>query len=86
MLSSSYLDIETQESDDYGTIFTIPIDNAKDSSGHGESTLTEIQIQDLFIGQLPDGTYCLFNSNGEGVCFIFGRSMEQFSIDLFLSF
>lgn len=49
------------------TFFTIPVDFIRDSNGQPSMA----DLQDLFIGQMPDGTYCLLNNASEEVCLLF---------------
>lgn len=64
MLSSDF-GTPAEENDENNTFITIPIDLIKDVNGQPNVS----GLQDLFIGQLPDGTYCVFNNNTEEVCF-----------------
>lgn len=61
MISSNHLGASTED-EKSSTFVTLPLDFIKDSNG--QTTL--IDIHDLFIGQLPDGSYCILN-NGEEV-------------------
>lgn len=50
----------------HSTFFTIPVDFIRDSNGQPSMA----DMQDLFIGQLSDGSYCLLNNATEEVWFI----------------
>lgn len=65
MFASNQFVTTLEENEENSTFITIPIDLIKDSSGQPNLT----GLQDLFIGQLPDGTYCLLNTVSKEVCF-----------------
>lgn len=68
MLANSHCGSSPDENEENNTFITIPIDLIR--GGNGQQNLSG--VQDFFIGQLADGTYCLFN-NTEEVCIYLGK-------------
>lgn len=62
MLSSNHYGKPAEKNEENSTFITIPLGI---TDGTGESKLTD--LQDILIGQLPDGTYCLINNSAEEV-------------------